>query len=202
MEAQLDVLAARLACSASAGPPAAASMLCGDQTSEDQRAWFALFQRQSAKIDGLKDSLELLLGEVKRQVSEALGHGYGGEYVGTGCYGAAQRREEGPVARYRRLTQQLHQHDHQPQQRHQWHQTQQQLQLPQQMHPMQQSQIASDTGHSVDNSQLGFPAVSRPMASWAETPEHGIASWAHPGRVNRSNVMCPEGLPLQQHPQL
>jgi hypothetical protein len=177
MEAQLDALAAQPSRSASPAAPAAASVLGEGQTSDDQLLWLALFQRQSAKIDGLKDSLDLVLGEVKHQVSEALGHGCSGAYFGTGCYGAAQRQEDGPLARYRRLTQQLHQQNQQ--------RLQQQLHMAQQMHPMQHGQVAGDTGHVVADRQLGFSGVGQPMASWVETPEVGIASCAHTGGVNR-----------------
>jgi len=124
----------------------------------------------------LRDSLDLLLGEVKRQLPETLGYGCGVAYFGNGYCRAAQRREDGPIARYRRLTQQLHQQNQQ---------RLQQLQTPQQVYSMQQGQVAGNTGNFIANSQLGLSEFGQPIASWAETPENGIASLVKPGRVNR-----------------
>merc|ERR1719468_1097975 len=128
MEAQFDASSSRLSPFASAGLPAESFTSGRGQTSKEQVEWQALFQRQCAKIDGLMDSVDLLRGQVNSRESKAPIHGSGGVSFG-------------PLAQYRRSTQQLHQQDEQ-----QWG-LQQQLpqQIPHLLRQTQQGQVFGST---------------------------------------------------------
>jgi len=165
MEAQFDALASKLTRSVSAGPSEA-----GDQSADGQLAWRALFEKQSAKIDGLKSSVDHLWGQVRRQDLEAMGRESVGASLATGC------REDESVSRYRRLSQQRH-----PQSLQQW---QKQPMISQLMPSRQQGQAVIDIGLPATKNQFGSLGHSQPVASWEHAREDRTASWPQPARKN------------------